>query len=105
MARNFPSSPSLEISDEKISDTTPKLTPTVQANLSSGLVEAEKVSVSPADNRMRENIEDVKVEDDLIEVEGKEPISSQVRVSLGPLDQNIVKELTVESVANMKTGK
>lgn len=105
MAIISPISLGLEFSEKRVSELAPKIAPTENANLPIGLFEAAEVLVIQEFARMREQIEAMKVVDDLMEVERMSNKTSQVRVSLGPLDQNTVREILVESEANMKIGK
>lgn len=86
MAIKSPISPGLEFSRERVPDIVPTIAPTKHVNLPTGLFEAAEVSVIQEAARIREQIEAVKVVDDLMEVKGRPHNTSQVRVSLGSLD-------------------
>lgn len=105
LTRRSPSSPSLETGDARSSVTDPKMITPENFKLPYDLVEKERASVSHVDIRTLEQREIERVGDDQMEVEGTQPVTNQARVSLGPLDQNIVRELIDEKVANTKTGK
>lgn len=94
-----------EASGERISVLAPEKNPIEKDILSTGLTEESASTTLQGADGLGVQCQAVKVVDDPMEVEGIPICSKKVRVSLGELDQNIVREQTLASQANLKIGK
>lgn len=97
--------PNQESHGESISEIPLQITPIEKAKLPIALIEEAESTGLQVVTRMEEQFQAVTGVVDVMEVERLPSSTSQGRVSLGPLDQNVVRELTVASEANKKIGK